>query len=136
MKTFRRMIATIAVVAFIVIAPASRAQVLNQVPEQALVVVKVTNLQGFSTKFGKLATDLQLAAQVPEMADPLKAFQTKANLQKGLDTAGDAAFVYLDPSLAGGAEDKSMVVLFPVTDYKAFLSNFAQAPEEGGIATG
>src|SRR4051794_25332388 len=72
MKTFHRMIATMVVEAFIVSAPGSRAQVLSQVPDQTLVVIKVTNLQGFSTKFGKVATDLELAAQVPELADPLK----------------------------------------------------------------
>src|SRR3989442_1572218 len=99
MKTIRRMVATMILVAFVMCSVA-RAQVLDQMPEQALVIVKVTNLQGFSVKFGKLATDLQLVAQVPQLADPLAALQDKLKIKNGLDKSGDAAFAFLDPSAA------------------------------------
>src|SRR3954447_25852067 len=98
MKTTRRVFATLVLVAFMMCSMV-RAQVMDQVPEQALVVVKVTNLQGFSTKLGKLCTDLQITAQVPPMADPLAALQEKLKITNGLDKSGDALFAYLDPSV-------------------------------------
>jgi hypothetical protein len=135
MKSLRRLSTVVVVAAIMLFTCAVRAQVLQQIPEQALVVVKVNSLSGFSAKLGKLSTDLQLTAQVPQLADPLAALQEKLKLQNGVDKSGEAAFAYLDPSVAGGNDDKSVVVLLPVSDYKAFLGNFADAKEEGGIAT-
>ena len=122
------------VVAFLMCAPFARAQVLDQVPEQAMVVVKVTNIGGFSTKLGKLCTDLQLTAQLPPLADPLGALQEKLKLSNGIDKSGDAVFAFLDPSVAGGNDDNAFLLLWPVTDYKSFLGNFPDAKEDGGIS--
>ena len=135
MKSLRRLSAVVVVAAIMLFTCAVRAQVLQQIPEQALVVVKINSLSSFSTKFGKLATDLQLVAQVPQLADPLAALQDKLKIQNGVDKNGEAAFAYLDPAVAGGNDDKSVLILLPVSDYKAFIGNFADAKEEGGIAT-
>src|SRR5690242_3486666 len=121
MKSLRRLSTVVVVAAIMLFTCAVRAQVLEQIPEQALVVVKVNSLSSFSTKFGKLATDLQLTAQVPQLADPLAALQEKLKLQNGVDKNGEAAFAYLDPAAAGGNEDKSVLILLPVSDYKAFI---------------
>src|SRR5438105_1908801 len=107
MKAIRRLFAALVVAAFLFHDLNLQAQVLNQVPEQALVVVKVNNLQGFSVKLGKLCTDLQIVAQLPPLADPLAALQDKLKLQNGLDKAGEAAFAFLDPAVAGGNDDDS-----------------------------
>src|SRR5256885_11941238 len=112
MKTTRRVFAALVIVAFIMCSMV-RAQVLDQVPEQALVVVKVTNLQGFSTKLGKLCTDLQLVAQVPPLADPLGALQEKLKIQNGLDKSGDAVFAFLDPAITDGNDEESVLLLWP-----------------------
>jgi hypothetical protein len=73
----------------------------------------------------------------PQMGDPLGSLQGHLNLQNGLDKGGEMAVVMLDPSAAGGAGegDKSMLMLWPVSDYKAFLGNFPDAKEEAGVAT-
>ena len=133
MKLFRKPLCAMVMVAFMLCALVARAQVLDQVPEQALVVVKVTNLQGFSNKLGKLCTDLQITAQVPPLADPLAALQDKLKLANGLDKSGDALLAFIDPAVAGGDSDNSILILWPVTDYKAFLTNFPDGKEEGGI---
>ena len=52
-------------------ATAARAQVLQQVPSDALVVVKVSNLKAVSDKVAKFAEALGLSAVQPEFADPL-----------------------------------------------------------------
>ena len=57
----------------------------------------------------------------------------KLNLNNGLDKSGDAVMAFLDPSVAGGDSDDAILVLWPVTDYKAFVSNFGDAKEENGI---
>jgi hypothetical protein len=138
MKLIRRATKFVALVAFLLCSPlysvVVHAQVLDQVPEQAIIVVKVNNLQSVSTKFGKLATDLQLVAQVPPLADPLGALTEKLKITNGLDKGGDGAFAFIDPAAIGGDNDNAFMVLWPVTDYKAFLANFGEAKEENGIS--
>jgi hypothetical protein len=112
------------------------AQVLDQVPSDALVVVKINHLQDTSTKLASLLQALGITDFVPAMSDPLGALQTQSNISAGIDKAGDAAIVMtngdwsdLGPSHdANGNETPSthkppLVVLIPVTDYKAFLTN-------------
>jgi hypothetical protein len=111
-----------------------RAQVVEQVPSDALFIVKVKNLQGTSDKVKKLAEELGLAAMAPEqMTDPLGTVLAQAQVTEGIDRNGELAFVYLDPAIAGGDEEKSMLFLVPVTDFNAFLGNFPEKTEQGGI---
>src|SRR5438105_4359519 len=125
-----------AVMAMVVLLCASaRGQVLDQVPAEALVIMKVSNLQQTSGKLAKLCQDLGIAQMAPQMADPLGALQTKLKINNGIDKAGEVAFAYIDPAAVGGDSQHSMVMLWPVSDYKGFLSNFPDAKEEGGVAT-
>lgn len=113
---------------------AARADVLEKIPGDALMVIKVNNLKGTSDKVAKLAQDLGLAAMVPPIADPLGFLQQQTKMLNGVNTAGDLGFALLDPATAGGDEDKSVVVLIPVTDYAAFLGNWPDAKTEGGVS--
>jgi hypothetical protein len=113
---------------------ALRAQVLQQVPGDALVVLKVNNLKGTSDKIATLAKDLGVAAFAPPLADPLGALQVQTKMQQGVNVGGDFAFVFLDPSKTGGP-DKSMLLLVPVLDYKIFLSNWPDAQTTGAVSS-
>ncbi len=115
------------------LASSVKAQVLDQVPADALVVLKVKNLQDVSKKVAKWAEALGLAAQVPEMADPLASLQEKLHIEKGLDTAGELAIVYVDPGENNPRPDESVLVLIPTTDYKALVANMKDAQTEGEV---
>ena len=110
------------------------ADVLEQVPSDALVVFKVNNLKSTSAKVSKLAQDLGVAAFAPQMADPLGFVQQQAKMTNGVNTEGDMAFVYLDPAQAGGDNDKSMLILIPVSDYQAFIGNWPDAQTDGAVS--
>jgi hypothetical protein len=112
----------------------AQAQVLEQVPAESLVVVKVANLQATSGKVAKLMHDLGIDAMAPQMQDPLGAFQQHLKANAGLDKSGEMAFVFVDPAAADNQPDESMLILLPVTDYKAFLGNFPDAQTDGGVS--
>jgi hypothetical protein len=118
--------------ALLVCATGARADVLDQVPSDALLVLKVKNLDGVSKKVAKWAKDLGIDQQDPAWADPLGALSEKAHLGKGVNRGGDLAVAMLDPAQAGGDNEKAVVVLVPTSDYKAFLSNFKSATDAGG----
>jgi hypothetical protein len=110
------------------------AQVLDQVPADSLAVLKIKNLQATSQKIAKFATDLGLAAMVPQLNDPLKAFEDKQQISQGLNTAGDLFVAFLNPPAgADAAQYRSFVMLVPVSDYKAFLTNFPNAQTDGDV---
>lgn len=111
----------------------ARAQVLEQVPSDALVVLRVKNLQDVSNKVATLANQWGLTEMVPNLADPLASFQEETKIQNGLNKDGDAAFAFLDPK--GGNPDDSFLILLPVSDFAAFTGNFADAKTEGEITT-
>ena len=133
MKTMRSFTLTAVAVAMFVLAPLARAQVLQQVPSEALVVIKFNKLKGTSDKIGVLATKFGLAEMKPEFADPLGAFKKETKISQGLNEAGDAALVVMD--IAEGKKDENVIALLPVSDYKAFVANFAGAKAEGDIYT-
>ena len=114
-------------------ARAQQASVLDQVPGDALIVVRVKNLSATNKKVAKFAKELGLDQMQPELADPLGALQKEGHLEKGLNTEGDLAFAFLDPKLTGGNPEKSMVFVIPVTDFKAFVGNFKDPKDEGGV---
>lgn len=113
-------------------APAG-AQVVKQIPQDALVVLKVANLQATSQKIANFCQQLGLQAFNPDLADPLAYLQRESNIQQGLDKTGEMAFAFIDPDAVGGNEDKAMVILVPVSDYAAFLTNFNDAKTEGDV---
>src|SRR4051812_7302696 len=79
-----------------------RAQVLQQVPSDALIVFKVNNLQATSDKIGKFAQDLGLVAAQPMLANPLGMFQGVTRMEQGVNANGEMAVAYVDPALVGG----------------------------------
>src|SRR5215217_7692884 len=96
MKRIRRVAraAIVAAAVMFVFAPlAARAQVLDQVPSDALVVIKFNKLKATSEKWGKMAQKLGIAEDKPALADPLKSFKENAQITNGLDENGDAAMV-------------------------------------------
>jgi hypothetical protein len=111
----------------------ARAQVLEQVPTDALMVLRVKNLQDVSNKIATLANQWGLTEMTPDLADPIAAFQKETKIQNGLNKDGDAAFAYLDPK--GGNPDDSFLILIPVSDFAAFTGNFADAKTEGEITS-
>lgn len=132
MKTMRHA-GAVAIVLAMLLASSLRAQVLKSVPGDALLAIKISNLQQTSDKVKKLAEDLGIAAMVPQFADPIAAIQEQTNIRQGLDLAGELAFVFMDPAHTGGDPDDAFLVLVPVSDYAAFLTNFAGAKTEGAV---
>src|SRR5205814_212297 len=113
----------------------ARAQVMDQVPADALVVLKFKNLAGTSAKLGKFLQDLGVVAAVePGLADPLTFLEKKANITQGIRSDGDLAIVFVDPEKTTSRPDKSIVILIPVTDYAVFLNNFPNPKTEAGVS--
>src|SRR4051794_25918419 len=81
-------------------APVSLAQVLKQVPNDALVVLKVNNLQATNVKIGALAKQLGIDQVLPTVADPLSWAEGEFKLDKGVNKAGDMAVVFVNPLVA------------------------------------
>src|SRR4051794_19641770 len=110
------------------------AQVLEQVPEDALFVIKINRLQDTSTKVANFAKELGLAAMAEEMQDPLGAIQKKLKIVNGVDKAGEFALVMVDPARAGGNPDDAMLMLVPISDYQQFLTNWPDAKTDGAVS--
>jgi hypothetical protein len=139
MKPLHRVVAAGAVLA-VGLCGWARAQVLEQVPSDAVGVFEVKDLQGLSTKVAKFAKSLGIDQFKPEFADPLGALQDQFDLKQGLNKDGDLAIAFFDKpkkdvaaenSPAGEAAAPPAVVLVPVSDYKAFLTNFKDVKDAG-----
>jgi hypothetical protein len=118
------------VVALFAIAPLARAQVLQSVPSDALVVIKFGQLKGTSDKIAAFAKKLGLDQYKPEFADPLGSLKKEGKLTNGLDDNGEAAF-YISNQPSQKKGEPPVVLLLPVTDYAAFSGNFQGAKTEG-----
>ena len=113
----------------------TQADVLASLPADALVGVKVANLTNTSNKIAKLAKALGVDAFVPQMQNPLAGVKTQSHLDKGINDQGEIGFAYLAPDeKAQVGEDESFVVLLPVSDYAAFLTNFGEAKTDAGVS--
>src|SRR5688572_7497104 len=123
-------VAAVAVVAImLLVAPRSaRAQVLQQVPGDSLVVIKINKLKPVSDKIAAFAKKLGLDQMQPGIADPLGSMQKQLGLTQGVDPNGEAAIVVVNGPV--NEQQPPLLVFFPVTDYQAFLKNFAQAKTE------
>jgi hypothetical protein len=109
------------------------AQVLKQIPSNALVFLKVADLEATSKKISDFATSLGIAQMIPQMADPLGSLMKQIGITDGLNRDGDMAFVYVDPATLHTPSDKSILLLLPVSDYQKFVANFADAKPNGDI---
>src|SRR5258708_3199379 len=110
-------------------AASAQAQVLNQVPSDAMFVLKLKNLGSVSDKAGVLAKQFGLVEMNPAAADPLGWMLTEGGMANGVDKAGDAALVIAHGEL--GSRPPPLIILIPVSDYKAFVGNFADAKKDG-----
>ncbi len=116
--------------------PAARGQALQQVPSDALIVMKVAHLADTNTKVAGLLQQLGVTDLAPEAKDPLAAFEDKTGIPPAaLDAKRDAA-VFM-PNVDGAeGEQPPIVLLLPVSDYKAFIGAIADAKTEGEVTTG
>jgi hypothetical protein len=136
MRTLPRFAVTaVAALAMLLMAAPARAQVMQSVPSDAVVVVKVKNIADVSAKVAALSQQWGLANIRPELNDPLGTLLTAANLGPGLDKAGEAAFAMLDMGGKGGGPrgEPNMVILVPVTDFKAFAGSLPNAKPDGDM---
>jgi len=136
MQTIRRARRAVVAVALVVCFCASaRAQgVLDQVPADAWVVMRVNKLEQTNKKVAAWAEAMGIAQMSPEAADPLGALERQANI-KGLDKSRDMAFVLMNPSAAEGNPEKSILILLPTNDYKALAASLPNAKTEGPLTT-
>jgi hypothetical protein len=109
------------------------AQSLTSVPDNAVAMIKVNNLEGTNKKLGTLFQAWGIAAMNPMLADPLAGFKGMTNVDKGLNTAGEAALVLINRQ--GQGEGEPYIVIVPVTDYAAFITNFEGATTDQAITS-
>ena len=112
-------------------AKAQVGSVLDQVPGDAMVVIRIKNLDQVSRKVARAAKELGLDQMAPEFADPLGAIEEKSHLGKGVDRKGDLAMAVFDPGDKGG--EPPVLVLVPVSDYAAFVSAFKDPKVKGEV---
>jgi hypothetical protein len=116
-------------------AGAQVASVTSLLPADSVAVIKITNLKAVSTKFKNLTASMGVAQFIGDFSDPLPALTKQLGITQGLDSGGDLVLALpMDAAMtvaSGGTPDVLMLV--PVTDYKAFLGNFAGAAQENGV---
>jgi hypothetical protein len=122
------------IVAIVGISQAAMAQVMKQVPASALAVLKVSKLSATSKKIGDFAGSLGITQAQPDFADPLGSLEKQAGITQGVNADGEMAIAFIDPDAAGGDSNKSMIILIPVSDYKAFLGNWPDAKTDGDVS--
>jgi hypothetical protein len=113
----------------------ARGQVMSQVPSSAFAVLKVSDLETTSKKVADFCTQMGISQMDPDMADPLGAFLKAVGAPDGVNRAGELAFVYVDPAASNVAEDKSLLLLIPVSDYQKFIGNFPDAKTDGDVTS-
>ncbi|MCY2953794.1 MAG: hypothetical protein NTU53_17735 [Planctomycetota bacterium] len=134
MKMLRRLGAAFLLAAFLAVSSGlAQAQVLKHVRDDALAVIKMNNAQAVSDKAATMAKKMGLANLNVGFGDPLTLLKEKLNLKAGVDFTGEAAVVIFRPP-AGEREPRALA-LIPVSDYKAFLGNFANVKKEGDADT-
>lgn len=129
-RSHRSLVAAVALAVFLLPAVA-RAQLLQFVPQDALLVVKVNNLQQFSQQISGLARAAGLDKVNPILGgDPLMMVQGMTGMTGGLNKGGDGAWVLLNVE----GQEPTFLSLVPVSDYQAFLKNFGEAQVEGEVS--
>ena len=130
MQRSTRVLAAVGVVAVLGVARLGLAQSIATVPDGAILMVKVNNVQKVSQKIGKLCEQWGIAAIKPEAADPLGFLQNRTQIKKGVNLAGEMAVIMLEPV----QDAPPMIFMIPVTDYQAFLGNFQNTTADGAIS--
>ena len=122
-------LAVAAVVLAGLLAGSARAQVMEQVPADAMVVVKLSNPQATSAKISAFAK--QVGMEMEPFGDPLSFALEQIGIKEGIRKDGQAAIVVFAPK--GEAGEPPVMGLVPVTDYQAFLGNFKDPQKEGDV---
>src|SRR4051812_28138825 len=94
MRIIRRLTAALVVMAMC-IASSARAQVLELVPSNSMVVIKIKNIQDVNDKIAALSQQWGLDKIRPEMGDLLGTLLTATNLGPGLNKTGEAAMAIM-----------------------------------------
>jgi hypothetical protein len=138
MKFIKRlMVATAAAVA-LAFSGLSYGQALSQVPGNCLVVLHVKDLQNVSQKVAALVKETDLPQlQMPMTNDLLGYIIDRHHMQQGLNKSGDLAVALFMPTPGVGpaSSGPNLLVLVPVSDYQAFLSNYPDAKTQGAVST-
>lgn len=153
-RPLKRFAAIALAVACAPVASALAAGVVDEVPNDAIMFVKFNHLQQTSDKFGVFAKQVGFDRATPESATPLASLKEQAGIKAGFDDSGEAALVVFGsatgttatkPAAVEDAADAApepdlektppIVLLIPVSDYKAFLGNFPEAKMDGDVAT-
>lgn len=133
MRPTYRVVLGVFLCALLLAAPLASAQALQQLHANPLLVVKINKPKEINTKVAALLQRLGLDKLDAKLQDPLNALLTEAGIKEGLDLNGEAAVgLYEDPQ--GGPEPHVLIVI-PVSNYKAFLTNFADAKKDGELDT-
>jgi hypothetical protein len=111
----------------------AQAQVMDQIPAEALAVLKCNNPDAIGAKVTALGQKLGVANFVPQLADPIGALKQQFNLKDGIDTKGEVAVAIFIPG--EGETDPRFLVFVPVSDYAAFLKNLTNLKTEGELTT-
>ena len=99
-------------------------EILDQVSDNPAIVVVVPNMAQLSDKVAQLATVLGIHDN-PQMNDLLGQLKQEAGFINGVQDDGSLAVVFPDINEAIEQDrDPSVVMLVPVSDYKAFVENF------------
>jgi hypothetical protein len=134
MRTLRKYTgAVVAMTLLCLVAVQARAQVLQQMPADAFVVIKIKNLQDVSGKVAMLSQQWGLANMRPELNDPLGSVLGLTGLGQGLNKNGEAGVAIMAPQ--PNEREPRAVVLVPVSDYKAFTASLPNAAAEGEFQT-
>lgn len=125
--------AVLAALAFMMIAqPKTHAQelpdVFNLAPADAQFIFVVPNMATLGERLGVINNSLGLG--VAGMADALGEFKRSIGINKGMRDDGAMLLAIANVSQLSEGEEADFVLLMPVSDYGAFVSNF------GGLATG
>src|SRR5436305_387249 len=135
-RTGRSLVLGLAVAALATASTARTARaagVMDQVPADVAAVWKINHIQDTSTKLAALLQALGVTDFVPMMSDPLNALQTETGMTAGLDKTGDGAVIILN-----GPWDNQptppIVLLVPVSDYKAFVGGLTAVRTEGDVS--
>jgi hypothetical protein len=131
---------------------AAQADVLDQVPPDAVAVLKINSLNAVNAKAIKLANQWGLDELVPDFKDPLASILDKTHMSAGVNKDGDMAMAFFPPppapvpAAAAPGNDQApppapaksepeLITLVPVSDYQAFVGNFKEPKEDGEITS-
>ncbi len=115
--------ATVVVMTALTPALAAPPDALSKTPQGAQFVMIVPSMSEFSGKIAMINQNLGIDS--PELGDALSSFKAEIGIKQGLNDAGSAMVIIQDLATAIETnEEPDILIVLPVTDYQAFVSNF------------